>query len=552
MRGLKTSLIRYMISGRRPLRDPTGPVGLLIAVAIAGTYITLLFPAGFVTGDAPWWDAQREDTSQYLAGLNAFLAEPWDFPILSIQSIVYPQGTNAIFLDVIPALALILKLFVPDSVLPINPYGGWLAASITLQAVFGWLILRTLQIRQWGALIALSIFLVSFPALTHRLGHVSLTSHWLLLAGLLLYLKGWQETRLPLISWSALLLIAFYINLYLTAMLIPLYAVSALTVSPDRGKLRFSLKAALAFVPVAASTLLTIIPLPSSTGAESWGFGYYSMNLLAPLTGGYLLEIPGNPIAHSGQGEEGFNYLGFGVILLFLVAIWSLYGTRSRIISQHRYLLTLSILFTIYALSSQIYFGETHILTNRIFKPFEPITDVFRSSGRFFWLPGYTIVLFAVLAYAKKQKARWASPVFIGLALIQLVDLQNHHENISSYLHRPAAARGEIQIWDEYVPSDAEHLVFGPLFGCQDGPPTDLLLAMRFAIDEGMTINTGYVARHAPACNAGAASNIDQLGDNVVFFFDKDDYPERSIALSRFDHRRVTCDDGKSVWICTP
>ncbi|AGY92607.1 hypothetical protein SPICUR_08390 [Spiribacter curvatus] len=523
----------------------------MIAVAIAGTYITLLFPAGFVTGDAPWWHAQREDISQYLAGLNAFLAEPWNFPLLSVQSIVYPQGTNAIFLDVIPALALILKLFVPDTALPINPYGAWLAASITLQAVFGWLILRTLQVRQWGALIALSFFLVSFPALTHRLGHVSLTSHWLLLAGLLLYLRGWQETRLPLISWSALLLIAFYINLYLTAMLIPLYAVSVLAVTPCRGQLRFASKAALAFVPVAASTLVTILPLPGSSGAESWGFGYYSMNLLAPLTGGYLLEIPGNPIAHGGQGE-GFNYLGFGVILLFLLAVWRTCGSRWRIINQHRYLFILCILLTLYALSSQIYFGETHILTNRIFKPFEPITDIFRSSGRFFWLPGYTIALFAVLAYAKRPDAHWVTPVFIGLALIQLVDLQNHHENVSSYLHRPAEARGEIEIWDEHVPYDAEHLVFSPLFGCQDGPPTDLLAAMRFAIDEGMTINTGYVARHAPACNEGAASNIDQLGDNVVVFFDKDDYPKRSTALTRFNHRDGTCDDGQSVWICTP
>jgi hypothetical protein len=67
-----------------------------------------------------------------------------------------------------------------------------------------------------------------------------------------------------------------------------------------------------------------------------------------------------------------------------------------------------------------------------------------------------------------------------------------------------------------------------------------------------MTINTGYVARHAPACNDGATSDIDQLGGNVVFFFDKDDYPERLTALTRFNHRDGTCDDGQSVWICTP
>lgn len=143
-------------------------------------------------------------------------------PLLAFDSLNYPQGTRATFVDVIPLYALLLKLLLPASLAPFNPYGAWVALCFILQAV-GVVDQSRAKAELMGLPSESSDCLAGFPALMAQLGHISLMSHWIILFALALYVRSRYMLGLPLISWTVLLVVAFYVNIYLFAMAAGIY-----------------------------------------------------------------------------------------------------------------------------------------------------------------------------------------------------------------------------------------------------------------------------------------------------------------------------------------
>ncbi|MCY4126344.1 MAG: DUF6311 domain-containing protein, partial [Pseudomonas sp.] len=184
-------------------------------MAIAVWFVWHHFPSGFIAGTSSYWQSEVDDVTQYISGFHAFFSAPFGYPLLAFDSINYPQGTRATFMDTIPLYALILKLVVPASYAPFNPYGVWVGLAFLGQAVCGWWILRELEVKSWLALVALVVCLLIFPAFTARVTHISLMTHWILLAAIALYLRGQRLGQVPVAGWTALLVAGLYINIYL-------------------------------------------------------------------------------------------------------------------------------------------------------------------------------------------------------------------------------------------------------------------------------------------------------------------------------------------------
>ncbi len=538
--------------------QPQGWVGMVSVMLLAVGFVGLVFGTAFVSGYSSFWQSDAEDITQYMAGFNMYFSAPWRFPILAFDSLNFPEGTRSTFVDAIPLYALLLKLVVPASWAPFNPYGAWVALCFVLQAIGGWWIARELGARSWSFLLSLAIMMMTMPALLSRIGHTSLMSHWIILFAVALYLRSARQGRLATVGWCVLLVSAFYVNIYLFAMACAIYAAAiifSLQMHRDKrasASVRTLVPAALPALALLATLPVTLLPLEPGGLMREWGFGYYSMNLLSPLAGGYIIRLT-VPV---GPGQyEGFNYLGLG-ILAALCLVLSQAGPRVRLrqmLRRHAALAWLMVMFVVYALSSQIYLAETQIATVTYPGLLGAVTSQFRASGRFFWPVGY-LLLVALwwLLYQQRANKRFLV-VALSLTVLQVVDLSVVVRNLKSTLARPPAMHLKQELWDSAIPEYVKSLYFYPKFKCSKNPAhTSLLPVMRYASERGLKLNTGYIARYTPACNDMAREIAGSVPAESAYVFVRSEFPDPGKIRKLIPGNSTQCTELDFALVCIP
>lgn len=528
---------------------------------VAAGFVGLVFGKAFVSGHSSFWQTDAEDITQYMAGFNMYFSAPWRLPLLAFDSLNFPQGTRSTFVDAIPLYALLLKLVVPASWAPFNPYGAWVALCFVLQAIGAWWISRELGARSWSFLLSLAIMVMTMPALLSRIGHTSLMSHWIILFAMALYLRGARQGRLATVGWCVLLVSAFYVNIYLFAMASAIYAAAIifsfqmhplLPVSRVNASVRTLVPAALPALALLATLPLTLLPLEPGGLMREWGFGYYSMNLLSPLAGGYIIRLT-VPV---GPGQyEGFNYLGLGILVALSLAL-SQAAPRARLgqmLRRHAALAWLMVMFVVYALSSQIYLAETQIATVTYPGLAAAVTSQFRASGRFFWPVGY-LLLVALwwLIYQQRSSKRFLVLAVVFTAL-QVVDLSEVLRNLQSTLSRPPAVHLKHEAWNAAIPDRVRSLYFYPKFKCAKNPAhTSLLPTMHYASVRGLNMNTGYIARYTPACDDMASEIAGSVPAESAYVFVRSEYPDAGKVRSLIPGTSAQCTELDFALVCVP
>lgn len=541
-----------------PLSEPSlsanGLAGLAAVLLATVFYIMRGLPEGFVTGHASFWLMQTQDITQYVSGFMAFFQDSWRWPLLRIDSINWPEGTLATFVDAIPLYALILKLVVPSSVGPFNPYGAWIAVCLLLQGIGGWWALREAGINRWSALVALTGLLLTTPVLQHRLGHVSLFSQWILVFALALTLRS-QRLGFTSAGWCALMICALYINIYLTAMAALLY-VADLWQHRALPNLRRWLLWPLLAIGLAMLTMpLLMWPLPGHHLARDGGFGLYSMNLLSPLTGSRFFSFS-KPFMNEAQAVEGFNYLGAGV----LVMLGWLWITRSRfagvkpILTNPVPMIMALVVATVYALSNRISLGDNLLLEWVVPGRADALTGQFRASGRFFWLVVYTASIFGVIALARRFNG-WQLVTVLGLVLgLQLADRYPALLTLRALAAPPDAFKLSQYEWGEALGKDTDTIYFYPKMRCAKNSSLydTLLPVMRYAAQRHINLTTGYIARYAPDCAAMAQEAQNSRPANSAYVFVNSEYTEDEIASYLPKSASWRCRQVDFATVCTP
>lgn len=527
----------------------TGLAGLLFTGLAAIGFVYQAFGPAFLAGHAGYWQSDTTDIAQYLAGFHQFFNAPWKLPLLALDSLNYPVGTRATFVDIIPAYALLLKLLVPASAAPFNPFGYWVGLCFVLQAVSAWWISRELEADSWPFLVALTTCLLLSPALLARIGHISLMSHWLVLFALALCIRGHRRQTLPVLGWSALLVAAFHINIYLFVMALALYLAAVLgSIRQKSGAKPWRLL--VPFALVLASLLPTLLPLPPSEITREWGFGYYSMNLLSPLVGGQLIQVQ----ASVGEGQyEGFNYLGLG-ILLALVLAWRLQRQHDpEFFTRHRALTLLMLLFAAYALSNQIYFGSTRLLVIQYPHLLDNLTAQFRASGRFFWPVGYGVVIFSLYMLYRWLPTKTFFIAMAAIIVLQGADIKGQYRALQKTLHAEPVVRIQPEQWQAALPPAIRTLYFYPKFKCGTKPLNDSLLpVMRYAAMHQLNLNTGYIARYTPPCDDIAVEVAQSDAQWSAYLFVRSEFPTLQDIDKRLNpENTLHCKPLDFVWLCT-
>ena len=412
---------------------------LVLAGAVGVVWAASLFDWSFITGRHAFWQfpqgtigGSEADMAGVLVGYVYYTQSPWHLPLFYVSALGTPAGTNVIFMDVVPVVALIGKLIHSVTGATVNLYGGYLFLCFIFPGIMMTLVLIAARIHYALAAVIGAIFANTMPALLWRWGHIALGSHYLLIGALALYLFSLKKParRSVAIVWIGYLILASLINTYLFVM-VGVVWVCAVT---QRCLSRLSTtREALGVGALTVALLTTVFTLCGQfDGGPPFGggYGHFSMNLLSPIVpqNSGLFPWEGGVIDADYQ-YEGFNYFGFGVLLASLLLLPAEAGWLRRNLRRHRSLLVAFAALTAFAISHRIFAGQRLLVELPLPRYVISGLGIFRSSGRFFWLISYAQT--AVVIVLGFRRAQPVMPLCLAVAaVLQLFDVQPLREQI--------------------------------------------------------------------------------------------------------------------------
>jgi hypothetical protein len=400
---------------------------LVLAGILGALFYGFRFGLGFLNPGRIDWLLGMGDTAFSQLAWTFFRYDVWHWPPGLVTTYLAPGGTTIGVTDSLPLLAFPGKIF--SFMLPETfQYAGlWLLINHVLMAVFA-LRVAGIFVRPVLPRFLAAGVLVLCPAWLIRDGHYALSSHWVLLAALWLYLRTGQDTKSlrPSLRWWLLLAVAALIHPYL-AVLVFLFLVA------DQVRRWWEVREVngrevVATVGVGAGVLLVLwylagvirigqLPVGNLGEDRLWSA---SLHALWDSQGRGLL-FPALPLGGR-DPFEGFVYFGAGGLLTAVAAFAPGRGKKlfDRSI-RHWPLALVLLLCAIYACGPRTDLGD----------------QLFRAQARFLWPHFYVVVAAGIAALARLEKPRRAQILLALLCGIQIVDLaplldrKSHYENLN-------------------------------------------------------------------------------------------------------------------------
>jgi hypothetical protein len=459
--------------------------------ALIGLAIFVAFSGGRIVNptDIDWIMASGGDPIQHYIGWNFFRhGDLLQFPIGLNTKYGEAIGSSIVFSDSIPLLAIPFKFL--RSLLPaqFQYFGIWIALCFALQALFAWRILSLFTDGIAVRAIGTSLLTLSPPMLWRLLGHEALVGHWILLAGLYLYLRKFATP----FQWIVLLCIAALVHPYLLAMSLGLWTADRwrACVAQEVTKTSLAVESGLAFLLLAGTMISAGYFSVQGVGSE--GYGYYRFNITSPL---HPLDIWSiwRQTPYVGGNYEGFSYPGAGMFVL-AVLVAALLAIRWKHVRFEWHaiapLVVVCAIFYVYALSNRIAFGGHELVQFEVPAIFERVVSTFRSTGRFIWPVVYAVEVLLLVLLLRLSPRRLLVPALSVILLFQATDLLN----ASAFFRARWAQHWDNPLtsafWND-VPKQYRRIAFVlPLDGGERYAPIAFL-----ASNARMNINGGYFAR---------------------------------------------------------
>ena len=413
-----------------------------LLAALAGVIVfTLLLDPSIINPLNDGWLANGDPAASYLGWLF-FRHEPWSLPLGLLHTLGMEQGSSIVYSDSIPLLAIFFKLLRAWLPAPFQYDGLWLCACYALQGYFACRLLMLFTERRSALIFGVLLFLFSPIMLLRAQGHLALSAHWIIVAVLYLYYAPPERRRT--LHWLLLLWLTPMIHAYLMFMAYAIWGAYLVrygvldrrwSVTQLVVRLAMSVAGSLAAMWLAGYFL----KMEVSTG----GFGYYSMNMLAPFWPvGVGPTMPRSIVAATSGQYEGFNYLGLGILLaLLFVALRSLAGLRRH--RQHGAthfhkapdlpLIAVAAALSLLAISNEVTWGSHVLFVVPIPGRVQPAFNIFRASGRMFWPVYYLLILVAIRGLLRLSKPI-CTRLLVVVFLVQMADLFSffHTINVAS------------------------------------------------------------------------------------------------------------------------
>ena len=498
------------------MKSALGPrLVYLLALLFGAGMVAAVFPAWALMGRLPPGAPPTADFATHVVGQIYFLAAPWHWPVLVAPGLVAPWGVNIAFTDSNPLAAMLAKLLRPalppfDQVVTLWQALCWLAQPAG--AVFA---LRSAGERRLLPACAIAAMAAAQPAFLAGFWHSSLSTHFALLVMIGWYFRIVRHARPALIGACILLPILLLVHPYLVVMAAAVFAAAPLTLFLRHD--RAWLGAAAALAASCACVAVLAILFGYTSGKSPGGYGYFSLNLLAPVFPVNAAIIPGYAISDldaTGAQNAGDGYLGLGLLLLILAVFATCRDALRGAFARHGGLALACLALWLIALSNRVTFGK--LILFRIHTALGPL-EMVRASSRLFWPVAY-VALVGAVAILAARKPRLGIVLLPVAALLQLLDASALFAQIYSRLHAPAPWLFDPAAFRAAARA-SERLVVLPPFGCTQGHDMLLMQPLWLGAERLMPTNTAYVARtvHPQSCDLDLAlAQSPQAGDLLV------------------------------------
>lgn len=466
------------------------------------------------------------DLSQHYVGWELFRASEWSFPLIGLESTgCYPEKMSVIYTDSIPLVSIFFKLLSPVLPETFQFFGLYGLFCFAMQGGMAKLLLRRVLPSEWQRNFACVPFVLSAALIQRMYYHTALASHFLLLAGILLFVYRDKLTTIwhRIAAWSVLgmLCVSIHFTLYgiVSVMLLGFAVEEVLLALPDwRKAIRCSGGILIGYL---LSTTLVFFLLGGFYGGisgSSGGLGWFSANLLTLFDPEeYSKLLP--PLPRFDGQYEGLAYIGIASLIMMIIGLPQMLRSLKGLFAQHRARCA-AVLFTggvllFVALSPQVTLGQRTLFVEPWPGFVWTLWGIFRSSGRFMWPITYTVILLSLYWFRKQMKGAF------GICLILLVGLQVY-EFSDVILERQELYRTEItaefaaDTLEQYAFPGVEHLQFMHLYTEGDFYNSDssaqVIGYTQYAMRHGMTVSNFHFSRgYGDSVNAAIEDSMEKL-----------------------------------------
>jgi hypothetical protein len=416
-------------------RHPQPPRSLLflcsIAVLISLCYIVITYTPGFITGQGAFWQCRTNDCNAHLTGLRFFIRDAWRFPLFDTEGLNYPTGTNIIFTDSLPLMAIPAKFLYQATGIEWNYFGWWAMMNNILLAVSIVLLLDSLNVRSIiAAACAVMFGLCATPFLFLSFYHIALSSHYLIVLALALYFYTLRQMHLDRLIWLfvALLIAVLFIHLYLFVMVYVLFFITIVNLGYhrllSRRRCLFWLLFSVGVIFVLAFCM-GYFRLDKTIVFYHGGYKIGSLNLLD-----FIIPVRSSVfyIALFDKIFDNSNsiriHLGAGVLLLWLYILIRHPKPLFAGVRRHFWLALMLAAMFVFSLSNRIYCGKFFLLQYEWVPGLQKVFDTFRATDRFVW-PLYFMMLIVppVIMFKYDRAGKGLFVLFCAAAVLQNVDV---------------------------------------------------------------------------------------------------------------------------------
>ncbi len=486
--------------------------GALVFISLYGIKILdVTYDDWLLTG---WYDL-----SQHYVGWELYRASGWHFPFGLCDTSFHPYLESVIYTDSIPVFSLIFKLLSPILPTTFQFFGLYGIFCFMMQGGVAKLLLRRIMKTEAQCCIACVPFVFCAPLWQRMYYHTALSSHYLILLAILLYMEKdrIKLRRNRIILWSGLgaLCISVHFTIYgmVSVMLLGAALWEMLDEKPDEGSEKAALlslifrraKVFLSFlIPYVALTVFVFYLFGGFYGnisGVSDGLGSYSANLNSlfnPID--YSRIIKEFPLIECQY--EGLSYIGIMALILFLPAAAYIIRNFGSIWSSHRNglisVISVSVILWIIALSPKVTFGSIVLFEIPVKGFIYDAWSLFRASGRFLWPVMYAVILI-VLYYSRFELRDLYVHILVIGCLLQLFEFSGKVQSISKEYEKPVRADFEADLLDLYEWNGINHLqfmhdyYFGEFYG--DKIRDQMIGYTQFALRHGMTVSNFHFSR---------------------------------------------------------
>lgn len=436
--------------------------GIAVSVFLSGFAGCIAFIAIYgvqvldITYD-DWIRNATGDFAQSYYGWRFFRASQWHWPIGLMDGVAYPSLTPILYIDSVPIFNIIFKLLSPLLPTTVQFFGVWGLLCFILDGAFsGALVYKFTNNITYSTIGSIFFTLTTF-SIQRLYTHTALAANWIILLCLVIIVFSSIEGCLvkQLVAWFFLFFAAISVNIYY----IPIIGIMMVAYCVYRILRTHKYKRSFYILLVSFTGTLMAFYLYGgfyhlSSGVPPMGdeFGHLGANLntlFNPMqTGLYLTGwsrfMESQPQTNLGQ-YEGYAYLGFGLILLLIVAMCGVL-TQGRdsilnfLATRRIELMTgvgACVVLSLASFGPHVTLGSHTLFTIPYPEAFLKLYSVFRSMGRFMWgvwdIAALTIIVCVYKTYSRKVAVVLTS----ASLLIQIADISPMLENRSElYMQR--------------------------------------------------------------------------------------------------------------------